>query len=111
MDGAYLIYICMCILFTLQAAALDVWTRPILPKGSLAVAIVNGNNKGTPRTAVVQMKELGLSHTAGYNVTETFDGIDLGLLRPHDSIAVEANPSGIYLFTAVPINWCLTPTL
>ncbi|XP_041357994.1 uncharacterized protein LOC121374921 [Gigantopelta aegis] len=87
-----------------KAAALDVWTKPILPKGSLAVAVVNGNNKGVPRKAVIQLKELGLTNPSGYNVTETFDGTALGLFRPLDKLTVEANPSGIYLFTAVPIN-------
>lgn len=42
------------LLFYLQIGNIDIWTKPIMPKGSLAFAMVNFGVDGTPKRYVTQ---------------------------------------------------------
>ncbi|XP_064606883.1 alpha-N-acetylgalactosaminidase-like [Liolophura sinensis] len=82
---------------------IEVWTRPISPEGTVAVALLNVVGKGMPTRVTVSAKQMGLSNTNGYNLTEVFDGQPIGTLTPQESYTVKVNPSGVYFFTANPL--------
>lgn len=86
-----------------SAANIQIWTRPILPKGSLAFAIINFNTDGTPRHVNLKLSDIGLKNVAGYNVTEVFDGKYLGALKSSSVLSASVNPTGIYMAKAVPL--------
>lgn len=74
-----------------------------MPRGSVAIAIVNMRQDGYPRFITLPATKLGLRDEAGYQVTEVFDGGAYGLLRPGQNISCRVNPTGIMLFKAVPL--------
>ncbi|XP_064608971.1 alpha-N-acetylgalactosaminidase-like [Liolophura sinensis] len=81
----------------------QIWTRPISPKGTFAVAFLNPSEGGMPSTLSVVVDDLGLTNGSGYNVTETFDGVSMGTVKPGQNITISVNPEGVYLFTATPL--------
>lgn len=80
---------------------LQIWSKPVLPKGSFAIAFLNLHSGGGPRKVTVPCTKLGLTNSGGYNVTETFDGQSLGVYKPQDDFTGWVNPSGVLLITAV----------
>jgi len=86
----------------LQIGNVEVWTKPILPSGSYAFALVNMGN-ATPTKVSVVLSDLGLQGISGYNVTEVFDGKYLGLFKPSSKLEVDVNPTGVFFAQATAI--------
>ncbi|KAL5011921.1 hypothetical protein ScPMuIL_010472 [Solemya velum] len=78
------------------------WTKPILPKGSYAIAVVNMGHYGEPLYFRRPLKDFGLSNPTGYNLTETFDGGQMGYFNISDQLTLNLEPTGIFLVTAIP---------
>lgn len=87
---------------SLQNGDLSIWVRPVSPPGSAAVAFLYTGQSGGPTKAVVTMATLGLNMTSGYDVTEVFDGKDLGHVKPNETFCCYVNPTGVYLIKATP---------
>ncbi|KAK3597113.1 hypothetical protein CHS0354_021221 [Potamilus streckersoni] len=79
---------------------IQVWTRPILPKGSVAVVLVNLGSGGSPAQVTLPLNTIGLTYPMGYRFTETFDGGNLGQYKPADTFTCFVNPTGVFMFTA-----------
>lgn len=82
---------------------MEIWTKPITPAGSFAFAFLNFGT-ATPTKMSVVLSDFGLHNLSGYNVTEVFDGIHMGLLKPSDRLTVEVNPSGVFFAKAVIVT-------
>jgi Alpha galactosidase A C-terminal beta sandwich domain len=81
----------------------EVWTRPIVPKGSWAFALLN---KGTavPVQVSIKLSDMGLADPSGYNITEVFDGSFIGLMKPNELLKVSVNPTGVLFGRAVKLG-------
>ena len=92
---------------SLQTQGLEVWLKPLMGskfmKGSIAIAVLNNLNYGTPLLFSATLKELTLSEPLGYHITEAFQGDVMGKFALTDTLSFHVNPTGIYIVTAVPI--------
>lgn len=88
--------------FFFQEGAIEVWARPILPNGSVAFAVLSKSTAGTPTTVGLTLQSLGLTNAQGYNVTEAFEGVAVGMFRPKDTITLQVDPTGVFLAVAKP---------
>ena len=79
------------------------WTRPIEPKGSWAFVLLNSGDT-MPSMVTVKMSDLGMQNPTGYNVTEVFDGISIGVKKPSDVIKVSVNPTGVFFGKAAVLK-------
>lgn len=77
------------------------WTRPIVPVGSFAIAAIYFVLHGYPVHVTMPLFQIGLNSTRGYNITEVFDGSYVGAFKPHQNMTFVVDPSGIYLLKAV----------
>ncbi|CAD5118486.1 DgyrCDS7185 [Dimorphilus gyrociliatus] len=79
-----------------------IWTKPILPTNSMAVAF-QCSSTSTPEKISIQLKDIGLTHSAGYNATEVFDNTQIGMFKSNSQFTATVNPSGIFFvkFTAL----------
>lgn len=85
----------------------QVWTKPILPKGSMAVAVIYHPTNypeagGNYIKLSYPLKSYGLTQST-YDLTEVFEGQSLGRLTPTSTLTYKINPSGIFMFTAKPV--------
>ncbi|KAK7097343.1 alpha-N-acetylgalactosaminidase-like [Littorina saxatilis] len=88
----------------LLAGDMQVWMRPISPKGSFALAFLNFLiNGGGPKQVETKLTELGLTGAGSYNITEGFTGKFIGLFKPSSTLTVRVNPSGVFLVVARPV--------
>ena len=85
-----------------QMSALSLWVKPVLPSGAAAVAFMYVLEIGGPIKVAMTFADLGLTHRAGYDVTEQFDGTSLGSYMPNDNFTCYVNPTGVYLIKATP---------
>jgi len=79
--------------------SIQIWTRP-LSGGSFAFAFLNTGTGGTPTKVSMTVKDLGFSATAGYNITEVFDGKNMGAFKPSDTFSAYVNPTGVFFAKA-----------
>jgi Alpha galactosidase A C-terminal beta sandwich domain len=86
----------------LQQGSIQIWTRPILPTGSWAFAFLN-TGTAVPSSVSVLLSDLGFTDPAGYNVTEVFDGLSFGSLKPDGLLKVSVNPTGVFFGKAVKL--------
>lgn len=82
---------------------MQVWTKPILPKGSKAIAVVYTVQGGNFIRVKYPLEFYGLD-AGEYHLTEVFEGHDLGQHNKSSIISFTVNPTGIYMFTAKPVN-------
>lgn len=82
---------------------MEVWTRPIAPRGSWAFVLYNSGDS-VPSTVTIKLSDLGMLDPAGYNVTEVFDGKPLGLAKPGSALRIVVNPTGVFFGKAVPLH-------
>ncbi|ESO07803.1 hypothetical protein HELRODRAFT_98483 [Helobdella robusta] len=82
----------------LSKELVTIWTKPILPEGSFAVALLNTNIAGLPSQTSFQLSSLDISGSARYNVTEVFSGDYHGVFKPWHYFNCEVEPSGALLF-------------
>lgn len=80
-----------------------IWRKPILPKGSFAVAIFYTEISGGPTKVSETLVSLGLTSAPVYNVTESFSGLNYGLHKPWHTLDCEVNPNGALLFQFIAI--------
>lgn len=83
---------------------ISVWTRPILPQGSIAIAVLNTGDGGSQTKVSIRCSDLGMTSPGGYNVTEVFTGMPFGLFKPQDSLNVSVVPSGVFFGSAMPLK-------
>jgi len=83
---------------------LQFWTKPILPRGSIAVAVVYLKQSGYPLETSAKLRDLGIYEAARYRFTEVFDDLEIGILTPHENITCRVDPPAIVLMKAVPLN-------
>jgi len=77
--------------------------KPILPAGSVAVAVLNRSSFNGPLMYNFSLGEVAPNPSVSrYRVTEVFDGRFLGIFKPTHRINVPVNPTGVYLVSAVP---------
>ncbi|KAK6172849.1 hypothetical protein SNE40_016426 [Patella caerulea] len=81
-----------------------IWTKPITPTGSYAIAFVNFDGGGRPTHLTLKCSDVGLTNAEGYDVTDTFTGDAVGTYKPGDEFDVFVNPTGIIMFTAIPLQ-------
>jgi hypothetical protein len=87
----------------LQNEMICVWTRPITPVGSYAIAFLNYAKSGGPKLIAFTLGGIpNISRMVSYNVYEVFDNRFIGFFKPTETIRFYVNPSGIYLIKAVP---------
>ena len=82
---------------------LQVWTRPVLPTGSVAIAVLNKGHSGNSVKVDFPLKMYGLESTV-YDLTEVFDGQSLGRYNISSVVTFYVNPTGIYMFLAKPVS-------
>lgn len=88
----------------IKAGYIEIWSRPISPTGSFAVAFLNfGINTGGPSQVTTSLGKLEMPSPSGYNVTEGFTGQYLGMYKPESKLTVFVNPTGVYLIVARPM--------
>ena len=88
-----------------QTGNIQVWKRPISPRGSFAIAFLNFLiNGGGAKEVQTTLHKLGLNRTSGYNITEGFTGEFIGMYKPTSTLSVMVNPSGVYLVVAKPLS-------
>ncbi|KAL5011871.1 hypothetical protein ScPMuIL_010422 [Solemya velum] len=80
----------------------ELWVKPLQTEGSLAIALLNSGNQGTPKRLSLPALSLMLTNPLGYNLTEAFDGASMGSVFPNDTLKFSLNPTGILMMTAVP---------
>ena len=61
---------------------------------SAAVAVMNKGVYGTPTKVSFSPKSIGLTHPAGYSVTEVFSNTFEGAVLPDTAIQIMVNPTG-----------------
>ena len=79
------------------------WTRPIEPNGSWAFVVFNSAG-AMPSVVTVKLLDLGMKDPAGYNVTEVFDGVHVGVKKPTDELKVTVNPTGVFFASALVLH-------
>ena len=93
---------CNCMFLLFQTGNIEFWARPILPAGSHAFAVLNFG-VATPKKVTLRLSHIGLSHAAGYNVTEVFDGTYVGTFKPDSVFSFRVNPSGVFFGKAMAL--------
>lgn len=94
----------------MKVGNVQVWTRPILPQGTMAFAFLNGGTSD-PTKVSIALADLGLKATGGYTITEVFDGTKMGNFKPTDKFTVYVNPTGVFFGKASPIKSQTNPHL
>ena len=89
--------------YKFQRGMLQVWTRPVLPTGSVAIAVLNKGHSGNSVKVDFPLKMYGLESTV-YDLTEVFDGQSLGRYNISSVVTFYVNPTGIYMFLAKPVS-------
>lgn len=77
-----------------------IWTRPITPTGSYAIAATYSKQQGYPIHVTLPLSAINLTAPQGYNITEVFDNTAVGYLKPNQNLTYVVNPSGINLLRA-----------
>ena len=81
-----------------QKSGVEIWIKSVEPSSapdlSAAIVFLNRRTDGTPTRVSVILRDIGLTSLFGYKVEELFDGLNLGVYRPDDSLTVIVNPSG-----------------
>ncbi|CAC5379335.1 unnamed protein product [Mytilus coruscus] len=87
----------------LKTKDIQEWTRPIMPKGSVAIGILNTGEGGTGAKVKVLCSDLGLTSPGGYSITEEFTGTVVGSFKPQQYLNVTVVPSGVFFGSASPL--------
>ncbi|MGJ2272354.1 hypothetical protein ACR8FF_22385, partial [Salmonella enterica subsp. enterica serovar Paratyphi A] len=78
---------------------IEIWTRPVTPTSgdeySYAVVVFNQGNGGGPSNVTLSLKSLGMTHSAGYLVSDLYEHEVIGKFTPDQHFYVKVNPSGV----------------
>lgn len=77
-----------------------IWRKPIMPRGSFAIALKYTNIAGGPTKITIKLQDLGLTTAAAYKFTDVFTGKDLGTVKPWYTYNCEVNPTGVLFIHA-----------
>ena len=80
-----------------QFNKLEFWVKPIVPKGSLAVVLLNTETFGNGSPVSISADEVGMVDPRGYNVTEVFEGQNLGIFKPDTTFTTHVYPTSVYM--------------
>ena len=80
------------------------WTKPVLPDGSLAVAFLYVMQSGGPIKVTFNLNQLNLTSPSGYQITEVFEGKDLGNFHSSQNFSCYVNPTGVYVIKATELK-------
>nr|CAH0113308.1 unnamed protein product [Daphnia galeata] len=84
-----------------KKSGVEIWIKSVEPSSapdrSAAIVFLNRRTDGTPTRVSVILRDIGLTSLFGYKVEELFDGLNLGVYRPDDSLTVIVNPSGVVM--------------
>ncbi|XP_041359889.1 alpha-N-acetylgalactosaminidase-like [Gigantopelta aegis] len=83
----------------IELSNIQIWNRPILPKGSYAIVVLNRGEGGSAARISVKGQQLGLNDPKGYALVNVFDGSSMGYLTPTGSLELSINPTGVVMFT------------
>jgi hypothetical protein len=89
-------------LFQESVYKLQMWTKPLLPKGSHAIVVLNLHQGGGQLHVNFTLNDLDIYDSNGFNVSETFEGRHIGFYKSNDVIKCKVNPSGVFMMTARP---------
>lgn len=86
--------------FIRELDQIDVYTRPITPikngDSSYAVAFLSRRDDGNPMVRRIVLRDIGLNHTAGYDVQDVFNSrAKTFRLRPDQLLEVRVVPTGV----------------
>ena len=84
-------------LYLLQFNKLEIWVKPIVPEGSLAVVLLNTATFGSGTPISLQADSVSMTDTRGYNVIEAFTGQSKGLIHPTDQLNLFVTPTSVYM--------------
>jgi len=87
-----------------KVGSIEIWTKPIMPAGSYAFALLNFANDMPQKVTVQFSTGLLMSGAGAYNVTEVFDGTYVGLYKPSSSFSVMVNPNGVFFGKALAVT-------
>lgn len=82
---------------------MEVWSKPIIPKGSFAIAFLQLDNHGDPTPVSAVAKDIGLTSQGGYGVTNGFTGESVMTVAPDTLLKILVNPNGVVLFKATVV--------
>jgi len=91
-------------LFQLYNDTFHIWTRPITPPGSYAIAAVYSKQQGYPIHVTLPLSAIHLNASHGYKITEVFDNKPVGYLKAGQNLTYIVNPSGIYFLRATSMK-------
>ena len=73
------------------------WTKPILPLGDFAFAVINISPVGLPPKVIIKIADMDLRNPNGYNVSEVFEDRHVGIFYPDSEITLHVCPSCTFL--------------
>ncbi|XP_053399399.1 alpha-galactosidase A-like isoform X2 [Mercenaria mercenaria] len=76
---------------------LQLWVKPIMPKGSLAIVFFNTNAFGSGSAISSAAGDIGMTDSRGYQVTEVFTGKDLGTFKPDTKLKTRVFTTDAYM--------------
>lgn len=92
------------ILQKVNGTTIQVWSRPVSPPGSFAIAFLQLENPGLITRISVIAQDIGLTNEDGYTVTDGFSGEDLGSLTPEMLCHVKIKPNSVEVIVAKPVR-------
>lgn len=86
---------------TINGTNIDIWLRTLSGKGMQVIALLQLVNPGNPTLITVKARDIGLTATSGYSLTDAFTGeLLVDVKGPDDMLKVLVNPDGVVMFTA-----------
>ncbi|CAL1543439.1 unnamed protein product [Lymnaea stagnalis] len=79
-----------------QVGSVQVWLRPVLPKGSYAIALLNENQGGYYTSVTISLGDLGVTDNAVYKLTEVFSGNYIGTYGIKDEVVIKVDVSSVF---------------
>ena len=88
-----------------QIGQVTVWLKPLSDRSSAVAFLFSGAGLGgMPARITLKLRDIGLTHSAGYNVTDAFTTRSLPLTKPDSVMTVRVNPHGVEMVVAAPIK-------
>jgi len=81
---------------------IHIWTRPVTPGGSFAVAFLNTQESGYPQKLHITLADIHIKENVYYDVIEVFENTFLGYYKPDTPLSISVNPTGVYLIRVSP---------
>ena len=87
----------------MMSGHIQIWTRPVMPTGSVAFAFLNFGTGGMPATVSATLNSMGMTRPGGYNITDVFTSAGMGSFRPSQTFSTKVNPTGVFFGLAMPL--------